>query len=92
MSDSVVLRYIVRGSVQGVGFRYFVHRAASELGVQGTVRNLDDGSVEVIAAGTPDQHSRLSGRLHIGPPGASVRGVEQQQLPMQHHSSFAIAH
>ncbi len=90
MSDSVVLKYVIRGSVQGVGFRYFVHRAASELNVQGTVRNLDDGSVEVIAVGTPDQHSRLSGHLNIGPPGANVRGVEQQQLQMQHHSSFAI--
>ena len=46
-------RYFVRGRVQGVGFRYFVERAAAELKLTGYTRNLDDGRVEVYAAGPP---------------------------------------
>ena len=44
-------RWLIRGRVQGVGFRYFAQRAAAELGLTGYVRNLDDGRVEVYAAG-----------------------------------------
>ena len=85
-------RYIVRGSVQGVGYRYFAQRAASELKITGTVRNLDDGSVEVVAAGTADQLSQLAGRLRMGPSSASVRGVDEQEAPVQQFKSFQIKH
>ncbi len=85
-------RYVVRGTVQGVGFRYFVKQIASELGLKGTVRNLDDGSVEVIASGTEEQLSRLAGHLRLGPRGASVRGVEERESPVGQYSSFSIAH
>jgi acylphosphatase len=44
-------RILYRGRVQGVGFRYTAQRLAHEVGVAGTVRNLDDGSVEVVAEG-----------------------------------------
>ena len=43
------LKMIVTGRVQGVGFRYFIHKLALKLDVKGTVRNLDDGSVEIIS-------------------------------------------
>jgi acylphosphatase len=46
--DMQVLRIIVTGRVQGVGFRYFIYKLATKMGVKGTVRNLDDGSVEII--------------------------------------------
>lgn len=85
-------RYIVRGSVQGVGYRYFAQLAASELKVTGTVRNLDDGSVEVVAAGTEDQLSQLAGRLRMGPSSAQVRGVDEQEAPLQRFTSFQIKH
>src|SRR5262249_61105815 len=57
-------RFIVRGRVQGVGFRWFVEREAHMLGLGGWVRNNPDGSVEVLAMGTPDQLSGLRSRLH----------------------------
>ncbi len=68
-------RYIVRGHVQGVGYREFARKRAEELGVTGMVRNLDDGNVEVIAAGSPAQHDALAGYLHRGPLFGEVHGV-----------------
>src|SRR5581483_6235688 len=50
-------RWLIRGRVQGVGFRYFAQRAAQGLGLTGYVRNLDDGRVEVYAAGADDKLS-----------------------------------
>ena len=47
----VARRFVVRGRVQGVGFRYFAADAARREGVSGAVRNLDDGTVEAVAEG-----------------------------------------
>jgi len=69
-------RYIVRGRVQGVGFRWFVEREAHMLGIAGWVRNNHDGSVEVLAQGTRDQLSGLHSRLREGPRAARVDSVE----------------
>jgi acylphosphatase len=85
-------RYLVRGHVQGVGFRYFAEHAASQIGVRGWVRNLDDGRVEVYAVGTEEQLSELAGALHRGPRFADVRGVEEQEAAVQQYASFQIKH
>jgi len=69
-------RYVVRGRVQGVGFRWFVEREAHILGIAGWVRNNHDGSVEVLAQGTRDQLSGLHSRLREGPRAARVDEVE----------------
>ena len=69
------VRYLVRGRVQGVGFRWFVSSAAVRLGVRGWVRNLPDGSVEVVAAGSPDALASLERSLRNGPPAAHVAEV-----------------
>jgi len=82
--------YRVRGQVQGVGFRYFVEHSANALGVRGWVRNVDDGSVEVYAVGTPAQLSELAGLLWKGPRWAEVRGVEEAEAALERHSGFAI--
>ena len=83
-------RYFVRGRVQGVGFRYFVERVASELKVTGYTRNLDDGRVEVYAVGLPANLAELSQRLWKGPRFAEVRGVEEQDAAVQQYASFRI--
>jgi acylphosphatase len=67
----------VRGVVQGVGFRWFVRERARRLGLSGWVRNLPDGSVEVMAAGDPAQIDLLRGELLRGPSGASVEALEE---------------
>ena len=84
-------RFIVRGRVQGVGFRWFVEREAHMLGIAGWVRNNHDGSVEVLAQGTRDQLSGLHSRLREGPRAARVDVVEvAEAAPAQGLNSFRI--
>jgi acylphosphatase len=72
-------RFVVRGRVQGVGFRWFVEREAHILGIAGWVRNNPDGSVEVLAQGTRDQLSGFRSRLREGPRAARVDAVEESE-------------
>ena len=90
MVTTAAKRFFIRGRVQGVGFRYFVERAAAELNLTGYTRNLDDGSVEVYAAGSPAKLAELSQRLWKGPRFADVRGVEEQDASVQQYTSFRI--
>jgi acylphosphatase len=83
-------RYLVRGRVQGVGYRDYAQRVASALNLTGYVRNLDDGRVEVYAAGALEKLSDLSAALRKGPRLSDVRGVEEQEAAVEHHSSFEI--
>jgi acylphosphatase len=84
-------RFVVRGRVQGVGFRWFVEREAHILGVAGWVRNHHDGSVEVLAQGTRDQLSGLRSRLQQGPRAARVDGVEERETkPIAGLNAFRI--
>jgi acylphosphatase len=84
-------RYLVRGRVQGVGFRWFVEREAHILGIAGWVRNNHDGGVEVLAQGTRDQLSGLHSRLREGPRAARVDAVEvSEATPTAGLSSFRI--
>lgn len=76
----MVLHFLVRGRVQGVGFRWFVHREAAELGLHGRVRNNDRGEVEVIASGTPEALADLRTELHKGSRGSRVDAVIEHEL------------
>jgi acylphosphatase len=68
----MVLHFLIQGRVQGVGFRWFVQREAGELELRGWVRNTEDGDVEVVAAGAPDDLDELRASLRRGPRGARV--------------------
>lgn len=71
----------MRGRVQGVGFRWFVTRNASDLGVRGTVRNRGDGAVEVVLqADEPAPVATLVKRIRSGPPASRVEEVECQSV------------
>ena len=70
------LRYIIRGRVQGVGFRWFVEREANSLGLTGWVRNNEDNSVEVLAMGSVEQLAALRRQLERGPRAARVDEVK----------------
>ena len=84
-------RFVVRGRVQGVGFRWFVEREAHILGIAGWVRNNSDGSVEVLAMGTRDQLWGLRARLHQGPRAARVDDVEESEArPVPGLTTFRI--
>jgi acylphosphatase len=84
-------RFIVRGRVQGVGFRWFVESEAHILGIAGWVRNNVDGSVEVLGQGMPEQLARLHSRLRQGPRAARVDDVEViEAKPVAGLSAFRI--
>jgi acylphosphatase len=74
-------RFIVRGRVQGVGFRWFVENEARQLSLAGWVRNNIDGSVEVLAIGNEQQLAALHSKLRQGPRAARVDEV--QVLPAE---------
>lgn len=86
------LRFIVRGRVQGVGYRYFAEKAASVTGVSGWVRNRDDGTVEAVACGTKEQLDAFAGYLHQGPRWGEVRSVEVIECEPPSGSGFSIRH
>jgi acylphosphatase len=79
--DDVRLHAIVRGSVQGVGFRYFVLERVTGAGLRGWVRNRGDGGVEVVAEGPRPVLERLLGELRRGPRSATVGQVEVDWQP-----------
>lgn len=80
-SDRLRLVATVRGSVQGVGFRWFVKQEAARLGLEGWVINQSDGSVEVVAEGQPDRLGQLVLQLWEGPAGSSVSDVQVRHEP-----------
>lgn len=89
--DRAARRYLVRGRVQGVGFRWFVEREARTLGVAGWVRNRTDGTVEVLAMGSKEQLSNLHSRLRQGPRAARVDEVEiDETQPVEGLNTFRI--
>jgi acylphosphatase len=85
------LEALVRGDVQGVGFRYFVQGRAHDLGLKGWVRNRGDGAVECVAEGPEEKLRNLLADLERGPSGASVDEVEASWTqPRGDVSAFSI--
>lgn len=76
----MVAHYLVKGRVQGVGFRWFVHREAAELGLRGWVKNTDQGHVEIVAAGEDALLAELNVALHKGSRGSRVDAVVEHEL------------
>lgn len=76
----MVLHFLIRGRVQGVGFRWFVHREATELNLRGWVRNTESGDVEVLAAGDPEDLADLRTELYKGSRGSRVDKVVEHEL------------
>jgi acylphosphatase len=86
-------RLLIDGVVQGVGFRFFAARAARDLGVRGFVRNLPDGRVEVLAAGTTETMGEFTARLRRGPRGSRVESIECEDAEMDEaFAGFEIRH
>ena len=83
----------ITGKVQMVMFRDFIQRYARSLGLHGLVRNLKDGSVEVIAQGSEDKLDEFIGHLHKGPLLAKVIRVEvKKREPTEDFDGFTIQH
>ena len=73
-------RLIIRGLVQGVGFRHATRREAQRLGLRGWVRNCADGSVEAVALGDDEQLDALERWARRGPPAARVEAIDATSL------------
>jgi acylphosphatase len=76
----MVRHYIVKGRVQGVGFRWFVHREAGARGLKGWVRNTDAGEVELMVAGSEEKLDELRAQLELGSRGSRVDSVYERVL------------
>ena len=91
MDVLIARRYVVRGLVQGVGFRFFTEAAASREGLRGYVRNLADGQVEALVEGYEEAVARFEHLIRRGPPLARVDGVTTEGLqPTGRFAGFAI--
>ena len=86
-------RFRIYGHVQGVGFRYFTRQYALKIGVTGFVRNLADGSVEVVAVGSESQIEALDAWLQHGPRTAIVDNVfSENYLGEKEFTAFQVLH
>ncbi len=87
---TIAKRFIVSGHVQGVGYRYFAVRAAEACSVFGTIRNLQDGTVEVIGEGETTAVEAFRQELERGPRNGHVDRVVEEPSPVVGHSSFNV--
>ena len=87
----VARRFLIRGSVQGVGYRFFAQRAAAKHQVVGYVRNEPDGTVEVLAEGPASNVEAFKHELATGPQWASVEQIEEINLdPSGRYTLFRV--
>ena len=78
MESDCILRLLITGRVQGVGFRAFVARRASARGLGGWVRNRRDGAVEAVIAGSQAAVAAMVSEIEAGPPASRVDSIERQ--------------
>jgi acylphosphatase len=95
MTARVIKHVIVRGKVQGVGFRAFVEHEARRHGIEGWVRNRQDGTVEAVFAGPPERVEGMIETCRGGPPMSHVHMVEdrpgtEDEVAMRGEEAFAL--
>ena len=88
----MVRYYLIKGRVQGVGFRWFVNEEAAALDLRGWVRNTEAGHVEVVAAGHADDLEQLRKILVKGSRGSRVDGIEERELAESESESLESFH
>ena len=81
-TSNKAVRYLVAGTVQGVGYRFFARRTAIRLGLTGFAKNLEDGRVEVYGIGTVESLAAFRNELSRGPQGATVSAVTEEAAPV----------
>lgn len=95
MSERVVRRVIIRGRVQGVGYREWTRFVARERGIEGWVRNRLDGSVEAVFAGTSEAVADMVMACRRGPSNAVVQSIDErdgteEELELRGEKTFAV--
>ena len=82
-------RAVIRGRVQGVGYRVWTEMTALELGLEGWVRNRRDGTVEALFAGPQEAVEAMLEACRQGPPGARVEAIDEREAK---HDDLALRH
>ena len=90
METELRLDLVIEGRVQGVGYRYSAKMKAESLGIRGSVLNLRDGSVFVIAQGEKEAMDNFVNWCYKGPQGALVKNIEKVQGKTEEFSEFRI--
>ena len=85
------LRVKITGTVQGVFFRKFVKENADELGVSGYIRNMDDGSLEIVIEGRDEVVNDMLARCKKGPSHSEVEEVESEEIKHQGFGGFKVS-
>lgn len=85
MENTYCVHLIIEGRVQGVSYRAFTQRAAKRLGINGWVRNLNNGHVEAVISGAQHSMDKMLGELHKGPLAARVDNItiSEYNLPIE---------
>ena len=83
-------KIVVRGKVHGIAFRNATWRKAMELGIRGSVRNLDDGIVEILASATDKKFKVFENWRRVGPSYARVDRLEISELDQTGFTDFSI--
>ena len=86
------VRLYIEGTVQGVFFRGFVKENAERYDLEGFVRNLDDGRVEVFLEGKPEDVSKMMEVLKKGPKHSQIRNIEVREEKFQDLKTFKVLH
>jgi acylphosphatase len=87
----IAFSILVKGRVQGVGYRYFAQRYADQLGLSGYVRNLYDGNVEIYVEGEKEIVEQYIAILRKGPSFAFIEDLELKEKPYEKkYSRFSI--
>lgn len=82
----------VKGKVQGVYFRHFTKTKADTIGITGTVKNLSNGDVFIVATGEEYQLNDLLLYCKQGPPRAVVTELIKEDVPLQQFNGFEVIH
>lgn len=82
----------ISGFVQGIGFRQFIKSNADKLNIKGWVKNLPDGRVEAMFAGSRENIEKMIEISRKGPFLAEVKSLETEKLPDQKFENFEIIH
>jgi acylphosphatase len=95
MADTVIRHVIIRGLVQGVGYRMWTQGAAEAREVRGWVRNRRDGAVEALFAGTAEDVKEMIAECRNGPPGSRIDTIAErdgtpEELALRGGESFAV--
>lgn len=83
-------RYTVSGRVQGVGFRYFARKVAEAFDIGGSVRNREDGTVEIVAVGSAENLRSFREQIEIGPTSSRVDRIVVEELSETRFERFTI--